>query len=398
MNPSRSALVCALLVLVGTLAILATVHPAQARTASPAPVEPLTRVPAPRDAATTLTQTQPGPRFGHTLTRVGDAIYLFGGATTLEPDETGRMPLGEVLNDLWEYNLSNNVWREIEPQGERPEARYSHAATTAVGEEAVTKFFLLSGLLSGDYEVRDQWFYTPIVNAWQRVIPENEAPNAMAGHSAVTRDDGAPIIFGGASLGGTYFETRMWTYYPDINRYWSTELYNSKLPRKWHSAMTIGKLGHQFMIVISGADPTGKLLDDVWLYDFQSRIWIPVWPPTLATASDGRESFAGPTGRAQMAGVAYGSRALILGGMDESGAGLDEVWEFDAATSSWRALPPLPAPRRMAAAAVLEERADQVDVLIFGGISGGEVISETLVYTVDVPQAHKIFLPLVVRH
>lgn len=57
----------------------------------------------------------------------------------------------------------------------------------------------------------------------------------------------------------------------------------------------------------------------------------------------------------------------------------------------------LPAPCRLAAAAILAERADQVDVLLFGGISRGEVISDTLVYTVDVPPTYTVYLPLVVR-
>lgn len=104
-----------------------------------------------------------------------------------------------------------------------------------------------------------------------------------------------------------------------------------------------------------------------------------------------------PTARAEMAGVTYGNHFLVLGGANENGAELDEVWDYNLILHRWRALPSLPAPRRMAAAVILEEREAQVDVLVFGGISEGEVISNSLVYTVDILPTYTAYLPLAVR-
>jgi hypothetical protein len=349
-------------------------------------------------ASTPLTETQPGPRYGHTLTQVGDAIYLFGGVDAIEQGVAEGMPMANVLNELWEFSLENHDWKEVQPQGDAPAPRFGHAATSVGEATSLGKLFFFSGILNGGYEIRDQWLYDPVSNSWQQIVPENEGPSglALAGHSAVTEASSKPIIFGGAS--GSYMDTRVWRYNVDTNRWLKiSEAYNNKLPRKWHFATTIRKAGQQYMVVVSGTDPAGQMLEDVLLFDFKTLQWIQILPLPSAFSSAAWVSESGPTGRAQMAGVAYGSRVLIMGGMDASGDELDEVWELDVATTSWRALPPLPAPRRMAAAAILEERDGQVDVLLFGGISEGEVISDTLVYTVDVPPTYTIYLPLVMR-
>lgn len=394
MNHHFSKRMVPLLAAAGLLLTLAAILPAQAEIASSALDESLESPPAFLTASTPLTGTQPSPRYGHTLTQVGDAIYLFGGMGSVDQHTVGEIGDLTVLNDLWEFDRGSNEWKRLLPQGDAPTPRFDHAATTVRGATTIAKLFLFSGILNGGFEVRDQWLYDPVGSSWHQIIPENEGPNGLAGHSAVTEASGKPVIFGGGS--GSYMDTRVWRYNVDTNRWLKiSEAYNNKLPRKWHFAATIGKANQKYMVVISGTDPTGQMLEDVWLFDFQSLQWIQILPLPSTFSSAARVSEPGPTGRAQMAGVAYGSRVLIMGGMDASGDELDEVWEFNMATTSWRALPPLPAPRRMAAAAILEEREGQVDVLLFGGISEGEVISDTLVYTVDVPLTYMIYLPAI---
>jgi hypothetical protein len=396
MNRFPNKLIYALLAAASASLILVAIFPAQAKTTSPAPDEPLARAPASLSASALLTGTQPSPRYGHTLTRVGDAIYLFGGVDAVEQGAAEVMPMADVLNELWVFSSTTKLWTEVQPQGDAPAPRFGHAATSVDEATSLGKLFFFSGILNGGYEVRDQWLYDPVDNGWQQIIPENEGPNGLAGHSAVTEASGKPVIFGGAS--GSYMDTRVWRYNVDTNRWLKiSEAYNNKLPRKWHFAATIRKAGQQYMVVVSGTDPNAQMLEDVWLFDFQTLQWTQILPLPSTSSSDARVSEPGPTGRAQMAGVAYGSRVLIMGGVDESGTELDEVWEFDVTLTHWRALPPLPAPRRLAAAAILEEREDQVDVLLFGGISNGQVISDTLVYTVDVPPTYTVYEPLVMR-
>jgi hypothetical protein len=385
-----------LLAAVGLLALLAAILPAQAQTTPMDFDETSAYAPASLTANAPLTQTQPGPRYGHTLTRVGDAIYLFGGMDAAEQGAVGRMPMADVLHDLWAFDLGNNHWRELTPQGDAPAPRFGHAACASND-----KLFVQGGL-GALAEFGDQWYYDPVSNTWQIIVPDNQGPNPLVGHAAIPDAGGAPVLFGGASLGGTYMDTRVWRYNPVSNRYsMLKEEYNDALKRRWHYMGSVP--GSRRFLIFAGIGADGEPLADMWLFDLETRTWTQEWPRLglFVLSADGmsiRETaVVSPTARAEVAGVIYGNRFLVLGGVDESGAELDEVWEYDLATHSWRALLPLPAPRRQAAAAILEEREDQVDVLVFGGISGGEVISDTLVYTVDIPPTYTVYLPLAMR-
>lgn len=390
-------LICILLMTSGLSVLLGIIIPVQATSTAVEFAEQVADPPSSITANVSLTATQPAPRFGHTLTRVGDSIYLFGGMDAVEQGAATVGPMASVLNDLWEFNFENNQWRELSPAGEAPLPRYDHATTLAGAVQGSQKLFSFGGF-DGFIEVRDQWFYDPGSNAWQRILPDNDAPNALAGHSAVTDATGAPILYGGASAGGAYMDTRVWRYNPETNKYWVLkEEYNDTLKRKWHFAATVHIGGKAYMVVYSGVDPAGQIHNDMWLFDFQTRQWTQVWTRPTGLGANTVVSAAAPAGRAQMAGVAYGSRVLLLGGMDENGNELADVWEYDLLTHHWRELDPLPAPRRWAAAAIVEERADQVAVLVFGGISGGEVISDTFIYTWDVPPTYNVYLPLAMR-
>ena len=355
-----------------------------------------TGAPTSLTASTLLTGTQPSPRFGHTLTRLGDSLYLFGGMDAVEQGAVTVGPMGEVLDEMWAFDLENAEWQQLTPAGDAPEPRWGHAASASNN-----KLFVQGGMTAFS-EISDQWSYNPVTNTWQSIVPYNQGPNALVGHAAISDADSAPVLFGGASLGGTYMDTRVWRYNPDTNKYWVLkEEYNDTLKRRWHYMGSY--MGGGRFLIFGGIGADGKPLNDIWIFDLETRTWMQELPRLgpFSFATEGgsiqQTAVVSPTARAEMAGVTYGRRFLVLGGVDENGTELDEVWEYDLATHSWRALPSLPAPRRMAAAAILEEREAQIDVLVFGGISGGEVISDTLIYTVDVPPTYAVYLPLVIR-
>lgn len=54
----------------------------------------------------------------HSVTAVGDKLYLFGGA----PQKGG------MLNDLWVLDVASMQWTELHPEGELPHKRCSHTA------------------------------------------------------------------------------------------------------------------------------------------------------------------------------------------------------------------------------------------------------------------------------
>ncbi len=62
----------------------------------------------------------------HTVTAVGDKLYLFGGASQK----------GQMQNDLWVLDLSTMQWTQLHPKGETPHIRCSHTAVL-MGQDIV---------------------------------------------------------------------------------------------------------------------------------------------------------------------------------------------------------------------------------------------------------------------
>ena len=62
----------------------------------------------------------------HSVTAVGNKLYLFGGA----PQNGG------MLNDLWVLDTATMQWTELHPEGELPHKRCSHTAV-AMGTSIV---------------------------------------------------------------------------------------------------------------------------------------------------------------------------------------------------------------------------------------------------------------------
>ena len=62
----------------------------------------------------------------HTVTAVGNKLYLFGGASQK----------GQMQNDLWVLDLSTMQWTQLHPKGEAPHIRCSHTAVL-MGQDIV---------------------------------------------------------------------------------------------------------------------------------------------------------------------------------------------------------------------------------------------------------------------
>lgn len=98
------------------------------------------------DVSWTKTSTGPGPapcgRFGHSSSRIGDRMLVFGGH-----GESG------VLGDLWELDLKRFLWTELTPAGKAfPSPRSQHVAGVLGGS------LIVFGGEGGGHEL---WRYDP---------------------------------------------------------------------------------------------------------------------------------------------------------------------------------------------------------------------------------------------
>lgn len=56
------------------------------------------------------TERRPKARISHSAVGHNDKMFIFGGKTIN----------GKFLNDLWEFSIKENIWRQIEYEGDIP--------------------------------------------------------------------------------------------------------------------------------------------------------------------------------------------------------------------------------------------------------------------------------------
>jgi len=152
--------------------------------------------------------------------------YAYGGESNFvelypvgDDDQYPSLDAKYYLNDLWKYDIVENTWTELKPRlnhTARPAPRYGHTATVVVkGSDVV---MLLHGGNTWNDEIGDMWQYNLTSNVWTQVQGQGEYPsrrfaatmvavgqasNLRAGSS---RQSGRALIYGGhGCLRGQYY-------------------------------------------------------------------------------------------------------------------------------------------------------------------------------------------------
>jgi hypothetical protein len=101
----------------------------------------------------------PSSRGLHSVVKVGNALYLYGGA----PQK------GPMLDDLWKLDLGSLQWQQLQPSGQTPHARCSPAAAAA-GKYILYFGGAFYGPSGGLEMLGDVVLYDTEANSW--VVPE----------------------------------------------------------------------------------------------------------------------------------------------------------------------------------------------------------------------------------
>ena len=91
-------------------------------------------------------------------------ILLFGG---LSYNTSNSYNIHYILNDIWIYNITNNLWLEIHSNDEKPNARYGHQMISL--EEDI---FILYGGISSNIINNDLWLFKFGQNIWKEINKE----------------------------------------------------------------------------------------------------------------------------------------------------------------------------------------------------------------------------------
>ena len=93
-----------------------------------------------------------------------ELLLLFGG---LSYNTSGDYNIQYLLNDIWVYNITSNLWLEIFPKGEKPTYLYGHKIIPLEQD-----LFILYGGISSDTFNNDLWLFKYWENIWIQINKE----------------------------------------------------------------------------------------------------------------------------------------------------------------------------------------------------------------------------------
>lgn len=272
---------------------------------------------------------------------VGDRMILFG----------GRGSSGD-LGDVWAFDLADDSWERIQPDGEGPTPRFTH---NAVYDATGHRMLIWSGRMvdgSGSTLLNDVWALDLATDQWTSMAATTEIPVARYGTAAVFDPlAGSLVTFAGFTTQGRFDDT--WRFDPTDGA-WRDVTPASPQPgeRCLHAAAYDSR---RHRMIMFGGQRGSDALDDTWALDLATDIWT-----EMATASQ--------TGGRRFPAVAYdtvGDRFLSFGGEQTDGTRGGDLWALDLPSDRWSVETTAgPAPRD---GAVLVYATSQSRLLMFGG-------------------------------
>ncbi len=195
----------------------------------------------------------------------------------------------------------------------------------------------------------------------QRVFPAGPPARFRPGvASDVAR--GVAIVFGGLGASGPLFDT--WAFDGEV---WAQRAPQQHPPARSDAAMAYDAAAG--VTVLFGGDGGGAPLDDLWFFDGVN--WTPV--DTGDPRPDGRSG-------ARMAFSGGADGALILfGGAGADGHALSDTWKLDTRARRWTQLTTSPVPARKRMALGFDEAGERA--VMFGGVDDtGAPLGDTWIF------------------
>ena len=260
--------------------------------------------------------------------------YLFGGRDG-----------GKVRRDLWAFDLATNTWRELDPVGRGPAARFGHEAVWVDGVGVV----VWAGQAGPTEFFDDLWAYDPTTNAWDRLPNDGARPVARYGSCSAVGQDGRLWISHGFTEDGVRFsDTRAYDF---TTGRWSDETPDGDQPvvRCLHACwLTAGG----DLALYAGQTTGVRALGDFWA--LEDGTW---------TRIEGDL----PPDRNLPAITRHDDDAIVYGGLGLDGDYLRDVYRVDGTTLAFEAIrPDGPRPSRRAGATLIDDPGNN-RVLLFGG-------------------------------
>lgn len=248
------------------------------------------------------TGARPTARFGHNAAWVdGVGLVIFA----------GQGPAG-FFNDLWAFDPTATIWRQLHATGPLPISRYG--ACAALGPDG--RLWISHGFTSEGQRFADTRAYDFSTNTWTDETPLAEGPIRRCLHACWWTEGGDLVLFGGQTTGTTALGD-LWRLAvgerPGTNAWMPVQPAGEPAARNLYAA---ARWGAATLVFGGQAIDASYLADGWWIADDGSTPSLP---------------FSGPAGRAgaELVANADRGRLLLFGGRDSTTA-FDDLWQLAA--------------------------------------------------------------------
>ena len=207
-------------------------------------------------------QSRPPASVGHSLTCVGDKLFLFGGNNEIQ-----------TFKDLWSFDPDSKSWTK-EKSG--PSSRYFHSAHAALG-----KLWIVGGEKGEsqpDLQLNEVWIFDPAAKQWEHL--QNNRQLSMiprSRHCGAVANRGKQIwIFGGFTTRKTYRQQQL------LNDIWVIDTVAKKWLRPTVKGLKPFPLAGSCCcasgnrIAVVGGSSGTDYVNDVFSFDIASFEWMQV--------------------------------------------------------------------------------------------------------------------------
>lgn len=197
-----------------------------------------------------------------------------------------------------------------------------------------------------------------------RPLLTGTSPQARFNAGLANLQDGRLLLFGGTGA-NSVLRDDTWVFDLETETWTELNLGTAPSPREGHAMAFVG--GGRVML-FGGADVTGGLAADTWLFSTSTDTWTNIAPVTP------------PPARTLAAVTSITDGAILFGGMGVTGGNLGDTWRFDGVSFSWENLEPSGAAPTRRDGAMAWDGLDTV--LLYGGYTNNQAIPDAREYSI----------------
>jgi len=222
-------------------------------------------------------------------------------------------------------------------------------------------------LFGGDESIEDTWFYDYDTNSWTE-HSGSSPPGRINAAMVYCSESNEMIMYGG--LG----DTRTWSFDCETQS-WST-VTTAHNPGT-HQSLVMAYDSVDNVVILYGGITSSAMtaIDDVWMFDCETRDWTELLPLEVPTARYGHV----------MTYDASVNRMIMAFGLNYSVGFLDDTWSYDVPTNTWSEIDYSGAPGNLKWSSMVYDSIGERNIL-FGGCKmypSYEAVDDTIAFDAE---------------